>query len=267
MSPEKFDRRSQLAAARATLAASGKSPRELGREKMQTILNWLYRWGVSSTAILSILLQKNAGAIVNRLANHGFINQTKTKSGSPASFLTLSQVGLEEATRQAEKLLPYLEIDPFRVNQNLLRHNLLTQQLTCSAWMNYEITGFQTEKEISLEGDHRNTKRPDAIWSMIDGPVTAIEVELSPKWERDLDQFVLGVVLALMQTEKQPRRFDKFIVFSDSLAILTRYQTAMSPGAPLKTWKKNTRGYWFVDETLSVPKWLLERVEFRAIED
>lgn len=263
---EKFDRKSQLAAARAALAATGMSPRELARENMSHILHWLFRWGVSSTPILNSVVDKTSGSRVKRLIDRGWLNSTKTKSGIPATFITLTELGLEEVTRHAEKLVPYPEIDPTRVKQWLLRHNLLVQRLTSEAWDHGEISGFETERELACDGDQLNFKRPDAVWLTRDGR-SAIEVELSAKWERDLDQFVLGIILALMQTENRPRRFDHFIIFSDSLAILRRYENAMSATASLNIWKKNDRAHWYVDETKPIPRWLLERVEFRAIKD
>lgn len=263
---EKFDRNAQLADARAALAATGMSPRELAHENRADILHWLFRWGISSVSILNSVLEKNAGRIVNRLVDRGWLHSTKTQSGIPASFVTLTELGLAEATRHAEKQVPYPELDPSRVKQHLLRHNLLVQRLTSDAWDLEEISGFETEREISTAGDKPGIKRPDAVWFTKDGRA-AIEVELSGKWERDLDQFILGIVMALIETENRPRRFDRFIIFSDTPAILKRYKTAMSAGSSLNIWKKNTRGRWYVDETKSVPAWLLQRVEFRAIKD
>ena len=263
---EKFDRNSQLATARKALAETGMSPRELSIENRIDILHWLFRWGVSSTPILNACFEKPCGNRVKRLVDQGWLNSTKTKSGFPASFITLTQLGLYEATRYAEKQVPYHEIDPCRVKQQLLRHNLLVQKLTIEAWNNKERIEFETERELACDGDHLNFKRPDAVWINKDDRV-AIEVELSGKWQRDLDQFVLGIIVALMQKESQPQRFDRFIIFSDSPAILNRYKKAMSAGATLNIWNKNTRGHWCVDKTMTVPAWLLERVEFRAIED
>ena len=266
MTTEKFDRHAQLAAARAALAASGKSPRELALEARQNVLQWIYRWGFTSTAILSDLLDKSAGVTVKRLVDQGWLRSTKTRSGTPTAFITLSEQGHEEAIRHADTLLPYPELDPYRINQALLRHNLLTQQLTCRSWMNNEIMGFQTEKELSCEGDQPNVKRPDAVWQDA-GSLIAVEVELSAKWDRDLDQFIMGVILALQEGEDHLSRYDKFLIFSDSAAILSRYKTSMSAGTPLNLWKKNSRGHWEITKTVEVPEWLAGWVEFRMIED
>lgn len=266
MTTEKFDRHAQLAAARAALAASGKSPRELALEARQNVLQWIYRWGFTSTAILSDLLDKSAGVTVKRLVDQGWLRSTKTRSGTPTAFITLSEQGHEEAIRHADTLLPYPELDPYRVNQQLLRHNLMAQKMTCNALNNGDISWFKTEKELSCDGDQPNIKRPDIVWHYGDQK-TAVEIELSPKWQRDLDQFILGIILALQDSESQPSRFDYFVIFSDSPAILSRYQAAMTAGSPLNIWKKDTRGHWSVDKTGTVPKWLVQLTEFRMIEE
>jgi hypothetical protein len=273
MPPLKFDRNAQLAKARTILAETGQSPRELSQNNLIAAVKWTYRWGVTSTPILSAWMEKSSGAAVKRLIERGWLNSTKTRSGIPPSFITLSQLGLDEATKYVDILLPYPELDPFRVKQDMLRHSLLTQRLTIKELDNSRIIHFETEREIAIRGDQRNTKRPDAIWLERTGsPDRAgtrfgVEVELSGKWSRDLDDFVFGIILALSEAGGKHRQLDRFIIYSDSEAILERYEQAMAPGSPLNIWKKNGRGHWAVIEEIKVPEWLARHVEFRKIED
>ena len=42
----------QLEAARQALAALGKNPRQLGEDSRLQVIDWLYRWGYSSSACI-----------------------------------------------------------------------------------------------------------------------------------------------------------------------------------------------------------------------
>lgn len=256
----------QLAAARLALAASGKSPRQIGEESRLQVIHWLYRWGYSSAACIQAMLGRTAGGYAQKLARQGWLVATKTESGSPVCYFTLSERGLQEAERHAHILLPYPEIDPYRVNQQQIHHYLTAQAATINALRNGVIEDYETERMYSQEGDKAGEKRPDFVWKMTSGLRIAGEIELSAKWARHLDEFVLGIARALHFQSGQQARFNRFAIISDSRAILERYSTAMQPNAPLKLWTKNQRNHWMIDKTIAVPAWLIEKVDFQLIE-
>lgn len=258
---------SQLEDARAALASSGKSPRKIGEESRLRVIDWIYKWGYSSSSCIQALLERTAGGYAKKLACQGWLGATKTESGIPAHFFTLSKRGLQEAERHADFLLPYPEIDPYRVNQQQIRHYLIAQMATINAHQNGVIAGFRTERMISLDGDKPGEKRPDFVWQTASGHLIAGEIELSAKWDRRLDEFVLGIARALHVSNDRPARFHRFAIISDSKAIIDRYRTAMQPEVPLHIWKKNQRQHWAVEKSIVVPDWLITKVDFHLLDE
>lgn len=120
----------QLAAARFALASTGKSPKEIGIQSRLKTFELIYRCGYTSASIGQVLVNKTSGGYLKKLADQGWLRATKTESGSPLSYFTLSEKGLEEAERHSSALYKYLEIDPYKVNQQTIRHNLIAQYST-----------------------------------------------------------------------------------------------------------------------------------------
>jgi len=173
-------------------------------------------------------------------------------------------MGLQEAERFAPELYRYPESDPYKVNQKLLRHNLLAQKITVEAIRTGLVSSFETERMFAQDGDKSGVKRPDVVLVTTNNLRIGIEVELSAKWSRDLDDFVLGILRAL-DTSTHKSHYSRFTVASDSPAIIDRYKKAMVPGARLNIWVKNQRNHWVVDKTISVPDWLIQKVDFKLI--
>jgi hypothetical protein len=252
----------QLAEARAVLASQGKSPRQIGEEARLEVLNWIYRWGFSSATLIQKLLNRTAAGYAAKLTNQGWLASTRTESGVPKTYFTLSDTGLSTAERYATELLRYPEIDPYRVNQKLLRHSLIAQLSTINSISSGMTVEYLTERMLLANGIQHGEKLPDVVWKTASGISIALEIELSAKWERDLDQFILGVMRALDPEADYAPRFDRFVVVSDSPAILKRYEAAMQPRNDLRLWKKNKRQHWEVTNTTPIPDWLRERVNF-----
>ncbi len=258
-------REKQLADARAALAANGKSPRQLGLESRLGVLEWIYRWGYTSSAVIQTLLGKTSGGYAKKLVKQGWLSATKTESGTPAVIYTLTVTGLQEVERRASTLYQYSEIEPGRINQQLVRHNLLAQQSTANLLASSSITSYETERMFLQQGDKPGVKRPDVVWVTPSGLRMGVEIELSAKWGRDLDQFVLAIANALLATKDTPAPYGRFVVISDSPAIIKRYSEAMKSGAKLNVWSKNERKHWVVTRTMIVQNWLLTKVDFQLI--
>ena len=266
MNEIKVELHAQLASARAVIAATGKSPRELGKESRQKILEWLYRWGYTSSSVGQILLNRTAGGYLQKLAKQNWLVSTKTKSGVPSTYFTLSLLGLQEAERDSITLIKYVEADPYKVDQLKIRHYLIAQTSTINALKSGFIIDYETERMFGKDGDKLGVKRPDVLWITRGGLRYGIEVELSAKWAMDLDDFILGITRALQSSGAEVQTYSRFVIISDSPAIIRRYSAAMQPGQPLSVWEKNGRGHWVIEKTLKVPDWLINKVDFRLIE-
>lgn len=256
----------QLAAARLVLSMTGKSPREIGIKSRLKVFEWIYQWGYTSSSIGQLLVKRTSGGYLQKLANQNWLNATKTRSGSPASFFTLAELGLQEAERHSLELYKYAEIDPYKVDQSTIRHNLFAQVATINAINKGHIVDYETERMFSKHGDKLGSKRPDIVWITASGARFGIEIELSAKWARNLDDFILKIIRGLDPEDESSQKFDRFIIYSDSKAILSRYKEAMKPNQNLSIWEKNYRGHWVVKEVDIVPDWLISKVDFFAIE-
>jgi len=256
----------QLAAARSMIAKTGKSPRQLGKESRQKVINWIYQWGYTTTNICKLLLNRTSGGYMGKLTYQKWLCETNTKSGFPSSYFTLAPLGLEEAERHANSLLKYLEIDQYKVNQQKIRHDLIAQKSTLQALNSNVIVGYETEKMNFKDGDKSGKKRPDVTWITNSGLRLGIEIELSAKWDRDLDQFVLAIARALKSDGNDKPSYNRFVIISDSPAIIKRYRAAIQPDAPLSIWTKSSRGHWEIINSIKVPTWLIHKVDFQLLE-
>lgn len=248
---------------------NGMSPRQRAIEKQTNVLDWIYEWGYSSAEVIRRVAGIEARGYASKLVKAGLLLATPTEGGGvirdvPKHYYTLNGSGLDDASRRAQTQARYLEIDPYKVNQRLLRHNLLAQQLTCDAIDSGKLLMHVTERNLELLFQNI-PKRPDVVWLMDDGRAIGVEVELSPKWERDLDHFVLAVMVSLDHEAKDGAQFARFLIVTDSPAIRTRYQAAVQPGTRLPIWRKDERGRWQTVHSIEVPDWLHERIEFLVI--
>lgn len=256
------DKKIEIKPPRAADYLNGESPRERGAKKQKRVLDWIYRWGYSSAEIIKRVAGQQMNGYAKGLAKKGLLVESKTESGTPRFIYTLSKTGLEEATRFSEFLLRYPEEDWARINQQQIRHNLLAQAATIHSLDIGSIYDYLTERMYDQDGDKSGIKRPDVVWKHSNDLTSAIEIELSPKWDRRLDEFVYGVYQSL----RSPAKYNRYMIVTDSPALITRYKEALSPGKEVKIWKKNSRGHWDVEKKIENPDWLLKSIDFFLLE-
>lgn len=159
------------------------------------------------------------------------------------------------------------------IDRQEIRHYLLAQQSTWKALSlpsvrtAQTISDYETERMFEESGDKAGDKRPDVVWRPATGKEVGVEIELSAKWDRRLNEFVLGICRALQARGiDSPARYQRFVIVTDSPAIARRYETAMQPGADLPIWKKKNRAHWEIEKVVQVPSWLIEHVDFNLLE-
>lgn len=254
----------RLSEARQKLKDSGSSPKKRGREKIHLALDWIYRWGYSSPTVIDVLSGASRRGFPSRLIEYGFCVRTRTSSGGglegvPAFILTLTPQGVTEVERHRDSFIDY-KINPFRVNQANLRHDLIAQKSTVVGLVKRSIVDYKTEREMAAMSES-GVKQPDAVWILETDEVVSVEVELTAKFERKLDDFILKSIIALQAPRDGGRaRFDRLAILSDSPAIIKRYRAAMGPDRKVNRWVKDGRGHWKVDKTWNIPVWLKEKV-------
>ncbi len=247
------------------------SPHERATQKRNNCTAWLYRWGVSSGPLLSRVAGVKQ-SVAGSMEKAGLIIGTRTEAGgitkgTPAIYYTLTRTGLEAAERHATELLRYPEIDRFRVNQKKLRHDFMAQSATIGVLQGGAATGFLTERQLDQSKEKFGLKRPDVVWLLPGGGRIGLEVELSAKWDRRLDEFILAIFQSLRDDRSMQATFDRVAVATDSRAIQERYRGAMSPGKKVARWTQDSRGHWKIVEEIALPSWLLEKVDFVLFEE
>lgn len=242
----------------------GAAPRIKGWQNQLAVVDWLYRFGYSSAAVLQDVLSKQSSGWAATAERRGLLQSVRTVSRVPPRLYLLAADGLELAEQHADELLPYPEIDPARVNQSMLRHNLLVQSLTAKELLAKRIVSFTSERQLSSDLP-RGVKRPDVIWELSSGTRVAVEVELTAKWGRHLDDFVAALVRGLQGDSRKESAFDRVAVITTSPAIAERYTAALAGGAPLRTWVKDQRGHWRVERQESVPPEIGRRVAMKVL--
>jgi hypothetical protein len=261
---EKTAARERLMAARRELAEQGISTRQLGRERLLASCRWVYRWGWSAPAIVDLHGGARRGLSARAVAA-GLMAETRTAAGGvledvPKKILTLTDAGIafvEKHLTEDELLEPE---DALRINQANLRHDFIVQKATIKNLRDGKISDYLTPKEIA-EASKKEEKIPDAIWIMPDNRKMAIELELTAKFKRKLDDFVWGIVTALTSN---PPRFDGCAILSDSQAILTRYKAAFKPGNKIARWERDSQSHWRIRGWKEVPD-LQKRLLFRLL--
>lgn len=248
---------------------NGVSPHQRAAEKQQKALRWVYEWGASTDDVLCQVVDQQARGYAAKLVKRGLLVQTPTESGGfirgiPKYFYTLSEMGLCEAERHVLVPMRYPEINTSKVTQRLLHHNLVAQQITCDIIHILVGEKYYSDRRLATRMNGK-LKRPDAVLFTYDGKL-ALEIELSAKWDRDLDQFIYGIIDALNE-EDESLRVDYFYILSDSRAILERYKSAIAPGMPLQLWEKDHLGKWVSRKHREIPNDLIKNVYFLYLDD
>ncbi len=238
-----------------TRLESGLNTRQIGEHKQQQALLWIYRWGWSWPTVLEQISGSKNNRLTSRLEKNKLVRTMVPEAagikGIPKKIVVLTERGLQEVERFQKKLIKY-ELDPFRIRQTHIRHSALGQQATAN--MLGPDFAFQTERELAVMSV-KNMKQPDILWIM-DSKRVAVEIELTSKWDRHLDQFVLSTILSLMPSKQSPARFDTVLVLTDSPAIQERYRAQFEPGSKFNHWKKEgaeNTSKWKISEQYTVP--------------
>jgi hypothetical protein len=247
--------------------SSGKSTREIGRERILFALNWVYRWGWSSPSVIDQLGGSTRRGLSAKLVKAELLTETKTAAGKiaediPSKFVTLTEIGvsLVEKHKKEDDLLDYPFLrNPYKVNQALLRHDLIAQKATSKNLATQKISNYKTPLEIQTKSSLSN-KQPDCVWVSTDNRQIAVEIELTAKFARKLDEFVWSIVLALAQVGERAPLYDNFIIVSDSSTLITRYKNAFKPNATVNIWKKDTQSHWKISDTRKVPDFIYPKI-------
>lgn len=232
------------------------SPVKAGQVKTQKALLWVYRWGWSTSKILEIVGGAQRSGLAARLVRSGHLKATKTEAGpaagAPLAILTLTQQGQNEVEKfieNASDLIDY-QLDPYRIDQSKIRHGGMAQKATANNLKDGGIADYVTEP-MAAARSQKYVKQHDIIWICDDGKKIGVEVELSAKWNRKLDEFIHSCILSIHN-----KTVGSIFIATDSKAIQNRYETAFRPGNKFGKWEKSTLGFPKKIGTSEVPNFM-----------
>ncbi len=98
---------------RESLPGAKKSPLQVGRDRANAALRWIYNWGWSTQPAIELLVGN--AALVDRLVRCELVTKRLTNSrdaqvDGPTHIFTLTQFGVSEAEcllEEADDLIPY----------------------------------------------------------------------------------------------------------------------------------------------------------------
>lgn len=252
-----------LASAGNLAGWGGRRSIQAGSEKQRRVLDWIYRWGYSSGALITSVSGASRRDYAKRLHEKGLLRKTPASRCSITKTLyTLTEEGLAHARRATTYDLDYPELDSRKIAQAVVYHNLICQREILHA------LNHQTQHFIDWESDRQfgpnlhETKRPDGVLLAIDGKRTGVEIELSGKWARRLDQFVQRIVGSIHHA-----RFEGYLVFVATEQMKARYQEAFKAGRRIHKWSQGQDNKFFRSgETPPIPETISERVKFHILE-
>ena len=258
------DRQASLLAAR-DVALNGLTTIEYSRKRAFKLCYWILRWGVTSPTLLDKVARSKRRGIGKKLVGKNLLKQSKTSGGgfskgTPRHILTLTKIGLAFLLESGlDGDTDYKLIDPTKVREDKLRHDFIAQLFTFENLEDGNIVDFIPEF-LNKESHKANTKIADVIWIQVDGTRIGLEVELTPKFSRSLDQFIYGVIMALLD-----KKVDRFLLLTDKQSIIDRYTEAMnSKSVPI--WFKNKQGRWTKkDEPFVIPSFIKNEERFVCV--
>ncbi|RQY17967.1 hypothetical protein DF105_29160 [Burkholderia stagnalis] len=254
------------AAARERLGSM--SPRERGVEKTKAALTWLYRWGWSSPTLIDRIGGNKSGGLCARLLKAGLVQRERTAAGGvaldvPVWIITLTPLGLQEIERFERQLVMY-EPEIVRVRQEQIRHDYLVQLETIKRLDRGEIHGFNTPLQLRARSED-GVKQPDAIWLTPENCRVAVEMELTAKWGRHFDQFIVRLLRGVRLNQEANNLFDSVLILSDSPALLERYEAALQPGNTVQIWTQTKDRKWVEQRMSKVPIYNTDLIEFELL--
>lgn len=265
----------QREAARAAL--QGRTTRQAGRDKDLAAARWVYRWGWSTPTIVDLIASPGRRGVAARLVKRGWLSSHPTPSaggmkGVPAEILVLTQDGVSEVESDLSEsdLLPYPAKPDQTIPWHQLRHDCLVQLWTARRLAAKKIKSFSTPREI-LSQSLSGIKQPDAIWTIATPAKNlqvGVELELTAKKDRELDQTILALLKAVQPEigSALPGPLDAVVLLSHSQAILDRYRRVLAPGASLTIYERDSSRHWKSAGTTKVPDWTKGRFFFEKVE-
>jgi hypothetical protein len=243
------------------------NPAAQGIANRAQALIWVYGWVYSTPAILQLLLRHQGMSWSTSAVAGGWLRKTGVTARERIKVLTLTDMALAWVQARSTVMLKYAELDPHRLSPFTIFHGLLAQRLTVHEARAGRISSYLTERMLAARSES-GVKQPDVVWVTKAGERVAVEVELTAKWDRRFDEFVLKTIKALTPEEGNERsKVDRVLITTTSPAILNRYRMAFGSGQPYRIWRESSNGKSVKGGLEHVPAWVQDQVHFRLVDE
>lgn len=232
---------------------SGVTPHQAGRRKREAALSWILHCDYSTEAILRQKLGIAETGYAAELARKGLLQIVQTPAIRGNRIYKLTDDGLSMALSRVDDLVDY-DTDPLQIRHQLIKHSLAVQTAVLAL---PRVTRFLPERLIEMPSTPGG-KRPDALieTESARGVWFAVEVELTPKRGRILDQTMLSILQAI-----EAGRYAGVVYVTNIPGIVKAYQAHLN--APITTWARDPKsGRWYAQEKITFPERIRSRVRF-----
>lgn len=250
--------------------ANGKTPQQIGHERALQALKWVHLFGWSTASLLEQLVSTNRGGLAAKLVKQGLLKRHLSPGGggikgAPLAVLTLTAAGEAYVTRYAESIDDLTAYSP-SITWAQLRHDCLVQQLAIQA-----LAAANGPMRIISDREARSRGIAGKIHDLVlieqqeDMRLkTFIEIELTAKRDRELDNFVLGCCQSMLTAENE--NYDPALhIYSDSPSLIRHYKQRLAPNAAFHSWTRNSSGHYVKSTEWTVPERHAENFFFHYI--
>ncbi|MDD2750136.1 MAG: replication-relaxation family protein [Acidithiobacillus sp.] len=233
--------------------------------KRDALLVWLRVWHFTSASVIAKLLfsetktpAAQTSAFLYTLAKKGLLRRVQNDQLQGQLVYMLTPFGLDEASEYDYDLGVEYDLTPSSIDHTRIRHDISVQYTVAAFSKRQVISEAIPDRILRVRFPHLR-KIPDAALSIEGTGQVAVELEISEKYGRRLEQ-----MMWTMADELAAGRYKVFFVFARVPGIITRYKKALE--GPLQRWARDdVSKRWYVTETEHIPEGLQKRITLRAL--
>ena len=219
---------------------------EVGRYRLFSTLAWVYCWGYTTPEMVAKLLSASKRKEYRWIASwvdQGLLKKVPSNSPIAREIIILSREGASLllfafAKNDIDKTVNDYVFEPSRINFQHLTHTLACQMATLKMINEDNFNTYICEREFTFKSK-KLVKQPDVIIQKNDLKI-ALEIELSPKNQRNMDTAILANLDLLDSGKIDAIWYVTHVKMIENLILKTIAQGSIN------IWGKNKKNKWCV---------------------
>ncbi len=242
--------------------SSPSDPAARGLSRENAVIAITGAFGISSKTIIQRhfgLNRESVNKLINRLKKKGVVSVHPTFANIDRSFIILTSFGIREAELLLNRELN-LRSDVSKVNERNLIHDLSVQLIVLELARTKKISGFATERDLSIQLEHRGNdpRLVDAL--VIDantGSKIALEMEASNSKNKNNGDIRRRILIKYLEELESNDGLYEFVhMYSHRQRFLTQIEKAHT-----RIFDSRTSPF-----TVDQQRLLLDRTKFKSSE-